>query len=62
MNKWLGRQSYLDDLSSLDEELYRGLIKLKQYDGDFDDLALTFTVTVEGGSSVSPSPVPLICS
>jgi ubiquitin-protein ligase E3 C len=24
--KWLGRQSYLDDLNSLDSELYKGLI------------------------------------
>ena len=24
--KWLGRQSYLDDLRSLDNELYKGLI------------------------------------
>lgn len=24
--KWLGRQSYLDDLASLDRELYKGLI------------------------------------
>jgi ubiquitin-protein ligase E3 C len=23
--KWLGRQSYLDDLASLDRELYKGL-------------------------------------
>lgn len=24
--KWLGKQSYLDDLNSLDKELYKGLI------------------------------------
>ena len=24
--KWLGRQSYLDDLESLDADLYKGLI------------------------------------
>jgi ubiquitin-protein ligase E3 C len=24
--KWLGRQSYLDDLASLDRDLYKGLI------------------------------------
>lgn len=47
MSKWLGRSSYFDDLKSLDEELYRGLIQLKQYDGDFNDLALTFTVDVQ---------------
>lgn len=43
--KWLGRQSYLDDLASLDYDLYKGLISLKNYAGDPEDLALTFTIT-----------------
>ncbi|BGP20322.1 hypothetical protein JCM10213_002049 [Rhodosporidiobolus nylandii] len=44
--KWLGRQSYLDDLASLDPELYRGLIKLKTYPGNVEeDLSLNFTIT-----------------
>ncbi|KAG8876937.1 hypothetical protein FRB97_003808 [Tulasnella sp. 331] len=47
MAKWLGRQSYLDDLASLDPELYRGLIYLKHYDGNPEDLALNFTVTTD---------------
>jgi hypothetical protein len=47
VSKWLGRSSYFDDLKSLDEELYRGLIQLKQYEGDLEDLALTFTVDVQ---------------
>ncbi|GAA5834520.1 hypothetical protein JCM11251_007030 [Rhodosporidiobolus azoricus] len=46
--KWLGRQSYLDDLASLDPELYRGLIKLKNYPGNVEeDLSLNFTITEE---------------
>ncbi|SCV74701.1 BQ2448_7730 [Microbotryum intermedium] len=54
--KWLGRQSYrtftppygLDDLQSLDPELYSGLIQLKNYTGDVEaDLSLNFTVTDE---------------
>jgi len=44
-SKWLGKQSYLDDLASLDSELYQGLIFLKHYSGDLADLALNFTVT-----------------
>ncbi|KAJ3034415.1 hypothetical protein HDV00_005035 [Rhizophlyctis rosea] len=44
LSKWLGRQSYLDDLQSLDPELYQGLIFIKHYDGDLKDLALTFSV------------------
>ncbi|KAL1745181.1 HECT-domain-containing protein [Schizophyllum fasciatum] len=45
--KWLGRQSFLDDLASLDPDLYNGLIFLKNYDGDFEALSLNFTVAVE---------------
>lgn len=44
MAKWLGRQSYLDDLASLDHELYKGLIALKDYPGDAEDLSLTFSI------------------
>lgn len=59
--KWLGRQSYLDDLQSLDKELYKGLISasywftrqsltpvLKNY-AKPEELALNFTITEEGG-------------
>ncbi|KAH8114432.1 HECT-domain-containing protein [Phellopilus nigrolimitatus] len=42
--KWLGKQSYLDDLASLDLELYNGLLFLKNYDGNPEDLSLTFAV------------------
>ncbi len=45
--KWLGRQSYLDDLASLDPELYKGLISLKNYPGDPEDLSLNFVVAEE---------------
>ncbi|KAF8960501.1 HECT-domain-containing protein [Flammula alnicola] len=45
--KWLGRQSFLDDLSSLDPDLYNGLIFLKHYNGNPEDLSLNFTVAVE---------------
>ncbi|KZT00431.1 HECT-domain-containing protein [Laetiporus sulphureus 93-53] len=42
--KWLGKQSFLDDLASLDPELYQGLIFLKHYEGNPEDLTLNFTV------------------
>ncbi|KAF8527427.1 HECT-domain-containing protein [Hysterangium stoloniferum] len=45
--KWLGKQSYLDDLASLDPELYNGLIFLKHFDKNFEDLSLNFTITAE---------------
>ncbi|CAH7688506.1 hypothetical protein BY996DRAFT_8560820, partial [Phakopsora pachyrhizi] len=47
LNKWLGKQSYLDDLASLDPELYQGLLFLKNYKGDVEaDLSLNFTITI----------------
>ncbi|KAF8149186.1 hypothetical protein B0H34DRAFT_863172 [Crassisporium funariophilum] len=45
--KWLGRQSFLDDLFSLDPELYNGLVFLKHYSGNPEDLSLNFTVATE---------------
>ncbi|KAK4685808.1 hypothetical protein P7C73_g4335, partial [Tremellales sp. Uapishka_1] len=44
--KWLGKQSYLDDLNSLDKDLYKGLIILKNYPKP-EDLSLNFTVSKE---------------
>jgi ubiquitin-protein ligase E3 C len=46
--QWLGKQSFLDDLASLDPELYRGLIYLKNYTGNPEDLSLDFSVTEDG--------------
>ncbi|KXN82656.1 hypothetical protein AN958_02333 [Leucoagaricus sp. SymC.cos] len=45
--QWLGKQSFLDDLASLDPELYNGLIFLKHYNGNPEDLSLNFTVAVD---------------
>ncbi|CDW95491.1 hypothetical protein [Sporisorium scitamineum] len=50
LSKMLGKQSFLDDLGSidtLDKELYKGLISLKNYQGNVEDLSLNFTVTDE---------------
>jgi ubiquitin-protein ligase E3 C len=51
--QWLGRQSFLDDLYSLDPDLYNGLIFLKHYSGNPEDLSLNFTVAIEGMFSAS---------
>ena len=48
LTKWLGRINYLDDLPSLDPELYQGLISLKNYEGDVTDLGLTFSIDENG--------------
>ncbi|KAI9436530.1 hypothetical protein BJY52DRAFT_1230438 [Lactarius psammicola] len=41
--KWLGKQSFLDDLASLDPDLYQGLI----YPGNPEDLSPNFTIADE---------------
>ncbi|GAC95464.1 hypothetical protein PHSY_003040 [Pseudozyma hubeiensis SY62] len=62
LSKMLGKQSYLDDLGSidtLDKELYKGLISLKNYQGNVEDLSLNFTVTDEEfGVSMTRELVP----
>ncbi|KAL6503076.1 E3 ubiquitin-protein ligase upl7 [Orobanche hederae] len=47
VQKLLGRYSFLDELSTLDPELYRNVMYVKHYDGDVNDLSLDFTVTEE---------------
>lgn len=62
LSKMLGKQSFLDDLGSidsLDKELYKGLISLKNYQGNVEDLALNFTVTDEEfGVSMTRELIP----
>lgn len=49
----------VDDLASLDPELYRGLLSLKNYDGNVEDLSLDFTSThLENGKSVNVDLIP----
>jgi hypothetical protein len=38
----------VDDLASLDPVLYKGLIYVKDYKGNVEDLALNFTVAKNG--------------
>ncbi|KAJ3093279.1 hypothetical protein HK100_006715 [Physocladia obscura] len=47
LSKWLNRQSYLDDLRTLDVDIYRNLISIKNRNVDVDDMGLDFTVTDE---------------
>ncbi|KAI4371341.1 hypothetical protein MLD38_019588 [Melastoma candidum] len=47
VQKLLGRYSFLDELSTLDPEVYRNLMYIKHYDGDVKDLSLDFTITEE---------------
>ncbi|CAI5739581.1 unnamed protein product [Peronospora destructor] len=59
LNKLLGKFNYIDDLHSLDPELYTSLMRLKHYDGNVEDLALAFSVSeMEFGEVVSRNLVP----
>ncbi|KAI8331155.1 HECT-domain-containing protein [Chlamydoabsidia padenii] len=58
LKKCLGKTNYLDDLPSLDPELYKGLIQVKNFDGNVEDLCLDFTLTEDGNQSRSINLVP----
>jgi ubiquitin-protein ligase E3 C len=45
LSKWIGKRSYFHDLPELDTELYNGLVFLKNYDGNVEDLSLTMSLT-----------------
>ena len=45
LKKLLARGCDLNDLPTLDAELYRSLLLLRDYQGNVEDLALTFTVS-----------------
>jgi len=45
--------SYLDDLPSMDEELYRSLMCIKHYQGDVSELALTFSTNEDLFGSIT---------
>ncbi|ETL93023.1 hypothetical protein L917_08734, partial [Phytophthora nicotianae] len=59
LNKLLGKFNYIDDLHSLDPELYKSLMRLKHYNGNVEDLSLTFSVSeMEFGQVVTRNLVP----
>merc|ERR1711907_693929 len=47
LNKLLGRAPMVDDLASLDPQFHRNLLFLKGYEGDLEDIGVTFAVTVD---------------
>ena len=44
LSKLLGRKNFFNDLPSLDPELFKNLVFLKNYNGNAEDLSLNFTV------------------
>lgn len=47
LNKFADKGNTLDDLKTYDQELYNNLMYLKYYEGDAEDLGLTFCITEE---------------
>jgi len=47
LSKILGRTVFLDEMKSFDEEVFRNLMFLKKYEGDVEDLGLTFSMDEE---------------
>jgi len=45
LKQLLRRDTNLNDLATLDQEVYRNLMLLKAYKGDVQELALTFTIS-----------------
>jgi ubiquitin-protein ligase E3 C len=48
-------QADINDLRDLDEDLYQGLLKLKNYPGDVEDFGLDFTITNDYALPGQPS-------
>lgn len=45
---WKGQNAVMEDLKILDEDLHKNLMFLKNFDGDFEDLSLTFSCSQTG--------------
>ena len=45
LNKMVEKSNQVDDLKTLDAELYENLLKIKYYDGNFEDLGLYMSVS-----------------
>ncbi|KAG0261445.1 hypothetical protein BG011_001036 [Mortierella polycephala] len=51
LSKLLGRTVFLDEMRSFDEDVFRNLMFLKKYDGNVEDLGLTFSLDEEAFGS-----------
>ncbi|KAF8971628.1 hypothetical protein BGZ46_010256 [Entomortierella lignicola] len=47
LSKILGRTVFLDEMRSYDEQVFKNLMFVKKYEGDFEDLGLTFSLDEE---------------
>jgi len=54
LNRLLSRTNTINDLPTLDPVLYRSLLFLKSFDGDFESLCLTFSIDEFSDDDVPP--------
>ena len=45
LNKLLGNENHFDEMRLLDKDVYKNLLFVKEFEGDFEDLGLCFDVT-----------------
>jgi len=60
LRRLIGKQNSLNDLRSLDPELFKQLSMMRTYEGSMDDLMLTFSVTDENEITGERKEVDLI--
>ena len=60
LRRLIGKPNTLNDLKSLDPDLYKQLVFLKNYDGSVEDMSLTFSVTDENEVTGERREVDLI--
>lgn len=60
LRKLIGKQNSLNDLKSLDPELFKQLKFLKSYDGNIEDLSLTFSISDENEVTGERKEVDLV--
>lgn len=60
LRKLIGKQNSLNDLKSLDPELFKQLCFLRTYEGDVEDMCLTFSVSDENEVTGERKEVDLI--
>ena len=56
LRKMIGKYNFVEDLKSLDMEVYNNLMFLKNYEGNTEDLSLSFTVNSVDGSEFELKP------
>ena len=56
LRKMIGKYNFVEDLKSLDKEVYNNLMFLKNYEGNIDELGLSFVVNNVDGSEFELVP------